>query len=62
MVGVADSCQLPHREKESRPEMNTMTDWGFFSPQAELRLQNLMGLQTYNSKCVLDWFPEPTGS
>lgn len=58
MVGVADSCQLKHREKDSRLQMNTMTDWGLFSPQAELRLQNLMGLQTYNSKCALDWFSE----
>ena len=56
MVGFADSCQLLHQEKNNRPRMNTKTNWGFFSPQAELRLQNLMGLQTYNSKCVLDWF------
>ena len=36
--------------------MNTAKDWGFFSPQAEARLQNVLGLQTYNSVRVLDWF------
>ena len=36
--------------------MNTPENWGYFSPQAELRLQNMMGLQTYNSIRALDWF------
>ena len=35
--------------------MNTREDWGFFSPQAEARLQTIMGLQTYNSIRALDW-------
>jgi hypothetical protein len=38
--------------------MNTPENWGFFSPQAELRLQHMMGLQTYNSVRALDWFSE----
>ncbi len=55
MVGYADSVQLAHgpgfRQQMSGPE-----SWGYFSPQAESRLQNMMGLQTYNSIRVLDWF------
>lgn len=55
MVGYADSVQLPHRPG-LRDAMNTPDNWGYFSPQAELRLQNMMGLQTYNSIRALDWF------
>jgi hypothetical protein len=54
MVGVADSRQLEH-SPGSRPEMNTPKNWGFFSPQAELRLQTQFGLQTYNSLRALDF-------
>jgi len=54
MVGYADSVQLGHgpgyRAAMSKPE-----GWGYFSPQAEVRLQNMMGLQTYNSIRALDW-------
>jgi dienelactone hydrolase len=57
MVGYADSKQLDHRAG-SRPAMNTLKDWGFFSPAAESRLQTIMGLQTYNSIRALDWFSE----
>jgi dienelactone hydrolase len=57
MVGNADSVQLAHSPR-LRPEMNTPENWGYFSPQAELRLENMMGLQTYNSIRVLDWFSE----
>ncbi|HEY2147499.1 MAG TPA: alpha/beta hydrolase family protein, partial [Pirellulales bacterium] len=60
MVGYADSQQISedvaHHYKKRRPEMETPTGWGFFSPQAELQLQTIMGLQTYNSLRVLDWF------
>jgi hypothetical protein len=42
MVGYADSKQIPHRE-------------GFKDPEAELRLQNFMGLQTWNSIRALDF-------
>ncbi len=55
MVGYADSGQLSHRPGV-REKMNTPQDWGYFSPQAELRMQNMMGLQTYNSIRTLDWF------
>ncbi len=55
MVGYADSVQLAHRPG-LRDAMNTAENWGYFSPQAELRLQNMMGLQTYNSIRALDWF------
>ncbi len=54
MVGYADSKQLEHRAG-SRAKMNTPKDWGYFSPQAEARLQHQMGLQTYNSVRALDW-------
>lgn len=60
MVGYADSQQISedvaHHYMKRRPEMETPTDWGFFSPQAELQLETIMGLQTYNSLRVLDWF------
>ena len=54
MVGYADSVQLQHRAGV-REAMNTAENWGYFSPQAEARLQTQMGLQTYNSVCALDW-------
>jgi len=57
MLGYADSVQLVHRPGV-RAEMNTPENWGYFSPQAEARLQTMMGLQTYNSIRALDWFSE----
>ncbi|HWA96998.1 MAG TPA: acetylxylan esterase [Pirellulales bacterium] len=57
MIGYADSQQIAHRPGV-REAMNTPENWGFFSPQAELRLQSMMGLQTYNSIRALDWFAE----
>ncbi|HUY34224.1 MAG TPA: acetylxylan esterase [Pirellulales bacterium] len=62
MVGYADSQQIPfdvaHRYGDPRPQLEMMEKWGLFSPQAELRLQNIMGLQTYNSIRALDWLCE----
>lgn len=62
MVGYADSVQIPqeiaHGFRERRPAMEKETGWGFFSPQAELRLQTIMGLQTLNSIRALDWICE----
>jgi dienelactone hydrolase len=59
MIGRADSQQLSgdlvHGYGKIRPEMESADNWGFFSAQAELRLQSVMGLQTYNSVRALDW-------
>ena len=57
MIGYADSVQLDHRAG-ARDKMSTPENWGFFSPQAELRLQHIMGLQTYNSIRALDFISE----
>ncbi|WP_425615710.1 acetylxylan esterase [Anatilimnocola sp. NA78] len=59
MIGYADSQQLSfelaHRFDKQRPEMNDRENWGLFSPQAEARLQSIMGLQTWNSVRALDF-------
>lgn len=59
MIGYADSqqisFQLAHKFAKQRPEMNAAENWGLFSPQAESRLQSVMGLQTYNSLRALDF-------
>jgi dienelactone hydrolase len=54
MVGNADSHQLAHRAG-ARADMNDPKRWGFFSPQAEARLQTIFGLQTYNSIRAMDF-------
>src|SRR6185503_10925898 len=62
MVGYADSQQISfdvaHRYGKPREAMEAADHWGYFSPQAELRLQCIMGLQTYNSVRALDWLCE----
>src|SRR6266496_4418384 len=59
MLGNSDSqqlsMQLVHGFKTQRPEMNTVENWGLFSPQAEAHLQSAMGLQTWNSIRSLDF-------
>ncbi len=54
MVGYADSVQLKHRPDDWSP-LDRPQDWGFMSVQAELRLQNMMGLQTWNSLRAIDF-------
>ncbi|MCA9133482.1 MAG: acetylxylan esterase [Planctomycetales bacterium] len=59
MLGDSDSLQLSrelvHGFAKQRPEMNTMENWGLFSPQAEAHCQNVMGLQTLNAVRGLDF-------
>ena len=61
MLGYADSVQIPyktaHRHADPRPEELEPRDegWVFFSQEAELRLQSIMGLQTWNAVRSLDF-------
>ena len=59
MEGYADSVQIPraitHELKVARPEMHGTDAWGLFSPQAELHLQSVMGLQAWNAIRALDY-------
>src|SRR4051812_32700790 len=59
MLGNSDSqqlsMQLVHNFARQRPEMNTVGNWGLFSPQAEAHLESAMGLQTWNSIRSLDF-------
>ncbi|MGD9645780.1 MAG: acetylxylan esterase [Pirellulales bacterium] len=54
MVGYGDSMQIEHRPGV-RKAMNTPENFGYFSPQAEMRLVHMMGLQSYNSIRALDF-------
>lgn len=54
MVGYADSQQIEHRPGV-RAALDTPEKWGYFSVQAELRQQHMMGLQTWNSIRALDF-------
>ncbi|HSI14378.1 MAG TPA: alpha/beta hydrolase family protein [Chthoniobacter sp.] len=59
MLGNSDSNQisyeLAHGFAKQRPEMNTVENWGLFSPQAETRVQSIAGLQTWNSMRIIDF-------
>ncbi len=59
MLSDSDAIQfapeLIHRFAKQRPEMNTVENWGLFSPQAEAHLQSVMGLQTWNAIRSLDF-------
>ena len=59
MIGYADNRQISHHVahglKLRRPDMEGRQDWGFFSAQAELRLQSIFGVQTWNSIRGIDF-------
>ena len=59
MQGRADggslSNELTHGFKRQREHLSDTEHWGLYSAQAELRLVNTMGLQTWNSLRSLDW-------
>ncbi len=61
MLGYADSVQISHsvahRHKDPREEEKSSDEesWVLFSTQADLRLQSIMGLQTWNAIRSLDF-------
>ncbi|MCH7726809.1 MAG: acetylxylan esterase, partial [Planctomycetes bacterium] len=59
MIGYGDSTQLAlelvHRFSRSRVKFDKPPPSGFYSASAELRLQNPLGLHTYNSIRALDF-------
>jgi len=59
MVGYTDSTQIPrniaHRGRQDQPGVDTKDSWRFFTTPADLRLQSIFGLQTYNSIRALDF-------
>ena len=59
LEGYADSQQLGtplvHGYAHPRPEMETRERWGFFSPQAELHMQSVLGLVAWNAERALDY-------
>ena len=58
-IGYADSVQLSqdlvHRFSRARIKHKQPPDKGFYSASAQSRLQNMMGLHTYNSIRALDF-------
>ncbi|MGY8640738.1 MAG: acetylxylan esterase [Verrucomicrobiales bacterium] len=59
MIGYADnqqlSRQLGHGFSKQRPEFEGKESWGLYSAQAEMRLQSIFGIQTWNSVRALDF-------
>jgi len=59
MVGYADSVQISravaHEFAKPRPQESGTGSWLFYSPQAELHLQSIMGLQAWNALRALDY-------
>ena len=62
MLGYEDSIQIDrqtaHRHAEARPEekhVGVSDSWVFYSTEADLHLQSIMGLQTWNAIRALDF-------
>ncbi|HIG27845.1 MAG TPA: acetylxylan esterase, partial [Verrucomicrobiales bacterium] len=59
MMGYADNRQLSrelvHGFSKQRPDFEGKESWGLFSAQAEMRLQSVFGIQTWNSIRALDF-------
>ena len=59
MLGYADSrpisYELAHRHADPRPELEDPNAWGLYTAQAEMRLQNVFGMQTFNSLRAVDF-------
>jgi len=59
LEGYADSQQLGlplvHEFAQPRPAMEGRDSWGFFSPQAELHQQSVLGLVAWNAERALDY-------
>lgn len=59
MIGYADSVQFSleyvHQFSRERVKLKQAPESGFYSAAAELRLQNVLGLQTFNSIRALDF-------
>ena len=62
MLGYADSQQIEyktaHRHADARPEEFDRSHPCFFSIDADLNLQTIMGLQTWNALRALDFLAE----
>ncbi len=67
MLGYEDSQQisyeLAHRFAKQRPEfegndLEGNRSWGLYSAQAEMRLQSIMGIQTWNGVRCLDFLQQ----
>lgn len=62
MLGYEDSTQisyqLAHRYAKTRDDFEGADSWGLYSAQAELRLQSIMGIQTWNSIRCLDFLQQ----
>lgn len=62
MIGYGDNNQLSydfaHRFAKQREDLQSPNRYGFFSAQAEMRMQSIMGLQVWNCIRSLDFLLE----